>query len=133
MDRYHEKNPDPTTIYPGGDDRDNEALLSVRLSVWHKGRALTDTGDFIVNTAKAEIFIFTDNPLKIGERILFSFHVPYTNAYLGEFEGEVTSYCVSRSNWPSGMHAVIINSSWKMMKRLKGFLELKGSKIDLVT
>ncbi len=133
MNRYYKKkNLDLTTVYPRDDDRSNEKPLSVQLSVWHKSRPLTGIGDFRININKGEVFIFTDHPLKIGERILFGFYVPYNDAYLGEFEGEVASYCVSKSNWPNGMHAVIVNCSEARMKRLKGFLELKGLKIDLV-
>ena len=133
MNRYYaRKNDDLVAVSPANEARPGKEPLSVRLSIWYKNRPLPDIGDFMLNIDKGEIFIYTDNPLKIGERIFIGFYIPYNDAYLGEFEGEVASYCVSNGNWPSGMHALLVNRSGEKMKRLKGFLQLKGLKIELV-
>ncbi len=104
--------------------------FSSRLSVWQEGRKLPDISDFVLNIDTEEIFILTDTPIGIGDRVSIGFDLPFNNAYLGGFEAEVTG--TGRSNFPSGMFAVFADCPAEKIQRLEDFLELKGLNIDIV-
>ena len=86
--------------------------------------------DFTLCLSVGGLFINSEEPCKVGDRIQMIFCIPPHIKSLGEFDGEIMNVSVDDPNYPRGIFVKFINCGEKELDKLEDLIEERAHLID---